>query len=71
MTMPRLHSMRTRIKICGLTRIEDVRDCAQLGVDALGFVFYPPSKRFVSAFIVWNAFLKSLQGWSTKLGYSR
>ena len=49
MTMPILHSMRTRIKICGLTRIEDVRVCAQLGVDALGFVFYPPSKRFVSA----------------------
>jgi phosphoribosylanthranilate isomerase len=40
---------RTRIKICGLTRAQDVRVCAQSGVDALGFVFYPPSKRFVSA----------------------
>lgn len=40
---------RTRIKICGLTRVQDVRVCAQSGVDALGFVFYPPSKRFVSA----------------------
>lgn len=40
---------RTRIKICGLTRAQDVRVCAQYGVDALGFVFYPPSKRFVSA----------------------
>jgi len=40
---------RTRIKICGLTRAQDVRVCAQNGVDALGFVFYPPSKRFVSA----------------------
>jgi phosphoribosylanthranilate isomerase len=40
---------RTRIKICGLTRAQDVRVCAQHGVDALGFVFYPPSKRFVSA----------------------
>jgi len=39
---------RTRIKICGLTRAQDVRVCAQSGVDALGFVFYPPSKRFVS-----------------------
>ncbi len=41
--------LRTRIKICGLTRAQDVRVCAQSGVDALGFVFYPPSKRFVSA----------------------
>jgi phosphoribosylanthranilate isomerase len=40
---------RTRIKICGLTRAQDVRVSAQSGVDALGFVFYPPSKRFVSA----------------------
>jgi phosphoribosylanthranilate isomerase len=40
---------RARIKICGLTRAQDVRVCAQSGADALGFVFYPPSKRFVSA----------------------
>ena len=40
---------RIRIKICGLTRAQDVRVCANSGVDALGFVFYPSSKRFVSA----------------------
>ena len=44
-----LSSARTRIKICGLTRSQDVRACTQSGADALGFVFYPPSKRFVSA----------------------
>ena len=41
--------VRTRIKICGLTRSQDVQLCAQAGVDAIGFVFYAPSKRFVSA----------------------
>lgn len=38
---------RTRIKICGLTREEDVRTAVDAGADALGFVFYPESPRFV------------------------
>ena len=40
---------RTRIKICGLTREQDV-DCAvAAGADAVGFVLYAPSPRFVDA----------------------
>lgn len=40
--------LRTRIKICGLTRPEDVRAAVSAGADAVGFVFYPPSPRHVS-----------------------
>ncbi|MDQ7743238.1 phosphoribosylanthranilate isomerase [Hydrogenophaga pseudoflava] len=39
---------RTRIKICGLTREADVDAAAQTGADAIGFVLYPQSPRFVS-----------------------
>jgi phosphoribosylanthranilate isomerase len=38
----------TRIKICGITRIEDVIDAVYSGADALGLVFYEPSPRNVT-----------------------
>lgn len=40
---------RTRIKICGLTREADVEHAAAAGADAIGFVLYQGSPRYVSA----------------------
>jgi len=40
-------SARTRIKICGLTREQDVDAVVEAGADAIGFVLYPKSPRFV------------------------
>ncbi len=48
MNMMKAPRRRTEIKICGITRQSDAVAAADLGADAIGLVFYPPSPRAVS-----------------------
>jgi phosphoribosylanthranilate isomerase len=40
---------RTRVKFCGLTHADDINAVVRLGIDFVGFVFYPASPRYVTS----------------------
>ena len=48
MSQPQQNETRTQIKICGFTRSADAERAVELGADALGLVFYPPSPRNIT-----------------------
>jgi phosphoribosylanthranilate isomerase len=59
--------LRTRTKICGITRLEDAKASVRAGCDALGFVFYKESPRYI-ALDAFKVIVKELPPFVTKTG---
>jgi tryptophan synthase beta chain len=59
---------RIKIKICGITNIEDYRDAVALGADYAGFIFYPDSPRYVSPTLAVKLASEAPEGNHQKVG---
>ena len=58
---------KIRIKICGVTNLEDAYDAVKLGADALGFIFFPGSSRFIESLDA-RAIVSSIPPFISKIG---
>lgn len=57
----------TRVKICGIRRVEDAVLASSLGADAIGFIFWPRSPRFIDPFRA-RAIVRALPPFVTTVG---
>ncbi len=60
-------SRRLKIKVCGMREYENVKQLVQLPVDYIGFIFYPPSPRYVGSKID-PSILEIIPGYIQKVG---
>lgn len=58
---------KLKIKICGITNINDAKNAVELGADAIGFIFYNKSKRYVEPEIV-KSIISELPAFVMKIG---
>ena len=59
--------MPVKVKICGITRPEDAVTAARLGADAVGFIFWNKSKRYISPTIA-REIIRALPAFLTVVG---
>ncbi len=59
--------MTVKVKICGITRLEDALGALEAGADALGFIFHEPSPRFLTVAAAWQI-IRRLPPFVSKVG---